>query len=276
VPPAALSRPVHALRVYARLVVAGMRRQSSYPLATLAGLVANATFGLLKTGILFAAVGSAGGTLAGYDVGTMSAYVWLSQGLLGSVNLIGRSDMMQRVRSGDVAVDFLRPVDVQGAAIATDVGQGLFSLLPRGLPSVLIGVLAVGMTMPATPGPYLLGAVSLLVGVTVSHALVYTVATTGFWLVETRGVAVLYMSVAGLFAGLFTPIWLFPDWLQAVAEATPFPSMMMYPIDVLTARVTGWEAVGVVGVQLAWLAGLLLLGYVLTRAGRRTLEVQGG
>lgn len=271
-----LTRPVHALKVYGRLLVAGVHRQSSYPLATLAGLVANATFGLLKTGILFAAVGSAGGTLAGYDVGTMSAYVWLSQGLLGSVNLRGRSDMMLRVRSGDVAIDFLRPVDVQGAAIATDVGQGLFALLPRGLPSVLIGVLAVGMTMPATPGPYLLGVLSILVGITLSHALVYMLAVTGFWLVETRGVAVLYMSVSGVFAGLYTPIWLFPDWLRAVAEATPFPSVMMYPIDVLTGRVTGWDAVGVVGVQLAWLAGVLLLGRVLTRAGRRTLEVQGG
>lgn len=274
--PAALSRPVHALRVYARLLVAGIRRQSSYPLATLAGLVANATFGLLKTGILFAAVGSAGGTLAGYDVGTMSAYVWLSQGLLGSVNFWGGSDMMQRVRSGDVAIDFLRPVDVQGATIATDVGKGLFALLPRGLPSVLIGVLVVGMTMPATPGPYLLGGLSVLIGITVSHAFVYVLAVTGFWLVETRGVTVLYMSVAGLFAGLFTPIWLFPDWLRSAAEATPFPSMMMYPIDVLTARVTGWDAVGLVGVQLAWLAGVLVLGHVLTRAGRRTLEVQGG
>jgi ABC-2 type transport system permease protein len=237
---------VHALRVYARLVVAGFRRQSSYPLATLAGLVANATFGLLKTGILLAAVGSAGGTLAGYDVGTMSAYAWLSQGLLGSVNLWGRSDMMLRVRSGDVAVDFLRPVDVQGAAIATEVGQGLFALVPRGLPSVLIGLLVVGMAMPATPGPYLLGAVSVLVGIAVSHALVYVLAVTGFWLVETRGVTVLYMSVAGLFAGLFTPIWLFPDWLLTAAEATPFPSMMMYPVDVLTGRVVGWDAVGVV------------------------------
>lgn len=275
-PPAALSRPVHVLRVYARLLVAGIRRQSSYPLATLAGLVANATFGLLKTGILFAAVGSAGGTLAGYDVGTMSAYVWLSQGLLGSVNLYGRSDMTQRVRSGDVATDFLRPVNVQAANILPGIGKGLFAFLPRGLPSIVIGVLVVGMAMPATPGPYVVGIVCVVLGIVLSHSVVYLIAVSGFWLVETRGFVGLYMSVAGLFAGLFTPFHLFPDWLQAVGRATPFPSMMMFPIDVLTGRATGLAALQVVGVQLAWLAGVLVVGHLMTRAGRRRLEVQGG
>ena len=36
------------------------------------------------------------------------------------------------------------------------------------------------------------------------------------------------------------------------------------------------EALRLVAVQLAWAAGVLLLGHVLTRRGRRVLEVQGG
>ena len=267
---------MRSLRVVLLLVVAGFRRQSAYPLATLAGLVANLTFGLLKTAILLAAIHSAGGTLAGYTVGTMSAYVWLSQGLLGSVNMGGRTDLMARVRTGDVAVDFLRPFDVQAASIAADTGASLFSLVPRGVPSVAVGALVVGMTMPAAVSPYLLGAVSLVVAVVISHAIVYCVAVTGFWLVETRGVVSLYMAVAGLLAGLYVPVHLLPGWLQTVAHGTPFPSMMQTPIDVLTARVAGPDAVAALGVQVAWLAAMLAAGQLLTRAGRRMLEVQGG
>ncbi|WP_240644185.1 ABC transporter permease [Antribacter gilvus] len=264
------------LRAYWLLLVAGMRTQSAYPLATFAGLVANATFGLLKTAILFAVVEAAGGGIAGYTAGTMSAYIWLSQGLLGSVNLYGRSDMTERVRTGDVATDFLRPVNVQAANILPAIGKGLFAFVPRGLPSIVIGVLVVGMTMPATPGPYVLGTVSMVLGIVLSHSVVYLVAVSGFWLVETRGFVGLYMAVGGLFAGLFTPFHLFPDWLQVIGRATPFPSMMMFPIDVLTARVTGFAALQVVGVQLAWLAGALAVGHLMTRAGQRKLEVQGG
>ena len=133
------------------LVAAGFGEQSRYRMAALGGLVANATFGLLKVAILFATVEAAGGELAGYDVDMMSAYIWISQGMLGSVNLMGRVDIAERIRTGDVTVDFLRPLDVHTAMIAHELGRSLFSLLPRGLPSVLIGAL-VGMATPDSPG----------------------------------------------------------------------------------------------------------------------------
>ena len=264
------------VRTYWRLLVAGFRRQSTYRLAAFGGLVANTTFGLLKVALLLAAVRASGGDLDGYDVGTMSAYIWLSQGLLGSVNLHGRTEIALRIKDGDVAVDFLRPLDVHLASVTTEVGRAVFALLPRGVPSVVIGALVVGMTMPTHPLPYLLGAVSVLLGIVVSATTVYLVAACGFWLVETRGISILYMVVSGFLAGLFVPIRLFPDWLNAVATATPFPSMMMYPVDVLSGRVTGLASLGLVAVQVGWLLATVAAGQVATAAGRRRLEVQGG
>lgn len=264
------------MRPYLRLFVAGFRRQSAYRLAALGGLFTNTVFGLLKVALLFAAVDAAGGELAGYDAATMSAYIWISQGLLGSVNLVGRTEVAERIRSGDIAVDFLRPVDVHLATVTTEVGRSVFALLPRGIPAVVIGALLVGMATPDHPAAYLLGAISLLLGIVVSATTVYLVGVCGFWLVETRGLAILYMVVSGFFAGLFVPIALFPGWLHAIATATPFPSMMMYPVDVLSGRVGDGEALGLVGLQLAWLAVTVAAGQLATRAGRRHLEVQGG
>ena len=100
----------------------------------------------------------------------MSAYAWLSQGLLGSVDLFGRTDVAERIKNGDIAVDFSRPLDVQGASVTLAVGRSLFALLPRGIPSVLIGVLFVGTTMPTTPLRYVLGALSVLPAIVASRA----------------------------------------------------------------------------------------------------------
>jgi ABC-2 type transport system permease protein len=263
-------------RVYWRLLVAGFRRQSAYRLAALGGLVANLTFGLLKVSILFATVRAAGGELHGYDTASMSTYVWLSQGMLGSVNLTGRTDLALRVKDGQVAVDFLRPADLQAATIATEAGASLFALIPRGLPSVLLGALVVGMQLPASPVFYLLGAISLLLGIAISAATVYLIAVAGFWLVETRGLQILYMLLSGFLGGLYVPVTLFPQWLQIIAVATPFPSIMMYPVDVLSGLGGAGTAGERVLAQLAWLAGVAAIGQVLTRAGRRRLEVQGG
>lgn len=265
-----------AALTYLRLVRAGFQQQSAYLLAAAGGLVANATFGLLKVAILFATVRAAGGELRGYDLATMSAYIWISQGMLGSINLTGRTDVAERIRTGDVAIDFVRPLDVQGAAVATEVGQRLFALIPRGIPSVVLGAVLVGMSTASGVPAYLLGAASLLLGIVVSCTTVYVVAALGFWLVETRGVQVLYMVLSGFLAGLFVPISLFPDWLLAVATATPFPSMLMYPVDILSGRVAGADSLLLVAQQLAWLAATVVAGQVMTRAGRHRLEVQGG
>jgi ABC-2 type transport system permease protein len=263
-------------RVYWRLLVAGFRRQSAYRLAALGGLVANLTFGLLKVAILFATVRAAGGRLHGYDTESMSTYVWLSQGLLGSVNLNGRTDLALRVKDGQVAVDFLRPVDLQAATIATESGMALFALIPRGLPSVLLGAVTVGIAMPTSPVFYLLGTVSITLGIVISAATVYLIAVLGFWLIETRGLQILYMLASGFLGGLYVPIALFPHWLQIMATATPFPSVMMYPIDVLSGFGGARRAAALVLAQLAWLAVVAAIGQVLTSAGRRRLEVQGG
>lgn len=264
------------MRVYWRLLRAGFRRQSAYRLAMLGGLVANMAFGTLKVAVLFATVRAAGGHLHGYDTASMSTYIWLSQGMLGSVNLDGRSDLALRVKDGQVAVDFLRPVDLQAATIVTDTGAYLCNLLPRGVPSVLLGAVTVGLALPTDPLFYPLGAVSLVLGTSVSVACVYLVAVTGFWLVETRGLQVFYMLASGFLGGLFVPLALFPGWLRTIASATPFPSIMMYPVDVVSGMGGLAHASGLVLAQSGWLALVVAIGQVLTRAGRRKLEVQGG
>ena len=145
------------LHTYRELFLAGFRRQTAYRLAMFAGLATNIVFGFIRSAILFAAVESAGGELAGYSAGTISAYVWLSQGLLGAIQMNGAADVGDRVRTGDVAVDFTRPVDLQTWHLAEDMGRALYTVIPRGLPSVLVGALTFGLVMPTTVLPYVLG-----------------------------------------------------------------------------------------------------------------------
>ena len=264
------------LVTWSRLVRAGFRRQSSYRLAMVAGLFTNVVFGFIRASILFAALDSAGGTLAGYDKGSISAYVWLSQGLLGAIQLNGAADVGDRVRTGDIAVDFTRPVDVQTWHLAEDLGRAASTLVPRGVPSVLVGALTVGLTLPATAWPYLLGTLSIALGVALSFYCRFAVNVLGFWLLDTRGLRTLYMVVSTFLAGLYVPVALFPPWLHTLARATPFPSILQVPIDVFSGRVTGTAAVGAVAVQCFWVAVACLAGRLLTTAGRRKLVVQGG
>ncbi|MFI9403384.1 ABC transporter permease [Nocardia sp. NPDC052316] len=268
--------PWRAVAVYAHLARAGFRRQSQYRLAMFAGLFTNCVFGFVRAAVMLAAVRAAG-DFGGYDEGSIGAYVWLSQGLLGAMQFMGPPlDLADRVRNGDIAIDFLRPVDVQFGYLAADLGRAAATMLPRGVPSVLVGVLTFGLVMPNTPGPYLLGTLSVLLAVALSFLCLFGVALIGFWVVETRGIRVLYQVAGTFLAGLFVPVHMFPAWLRTVAQATPFPSILQAPIDVLSGRITGTAAVSVVAVQVFWVLVVGGTGRILLAAGRRKLEVQGG
>lgn len=241
-----------------------------------AGMFTNVVFGLVRASVMLAAVRSTAG-FGGYTSDSIGAYVWLSQGLLGSLGLMGPTlDIADRIRTGDVAIDFLRPADIQFCYLAADLGRAGCALLLRGLPSVVAGLLAFELAMPHDAGGYLLGALSVLLAVMISFLLLFAVCLTGFWVVETRGIRLLYQIVATFLAGLFVPVHLFPGWLRTLADLTPFPSLLQTPVDVLSGRATGFMAMELVAVQVLWVTVTVLLGRVLLRAGRRKLEVQGG
>lgn len=264
-----------AIRPWFRLLRASFAAQTRYLPAALGGLIANLTFGFLKAAVLFATVRAAGGEVGGYDLATMSSYVWLSQALLGTVNLGADSDLADRVRTGDIAIDFARPLDVQTSYLAVDLGRSFFAIGPRAVPLILLGALTTGIAF-APPAGVLLGLVAVTLAAVLSFLGRYAVNILGLWLVETRGVRTLYMLVSSFLAGLFVPVPLFPGWLKVLANATPFPSLLQTPIDVLSGKVSGAAALLAVLWQLFWIAVIGAAGQLLTRRGRLKLEVQGG
>ena len=104
----------------------------------------------------------------------------------------------------------------------------------------------------------------------------FLVNLIAFWTLDVRGFIGLYIVLVGPLCGLFVPVHLFPEWLRIIAYATPFPSMLQSPIDVLSGYVLDSAAVAVVATQLAWLAVLVAFARLMQwRAGHK-LVVQGG
>jgi ABC-2 type transport system permease protein len=270
------SRAPTALRPYVALAAAGFRRWSTYRLAAAAGVFTNTVFGVIKLSILLAVAESAGGTVAGYDAASLSTYTWVSQGLIAFVMIFSWTELADRVRTGDIAVDLARPVDLQLAWLAADLGRAAWALLSRALVPLVFGAVVYGLYVPSDPTALALLPLSLLLAVLVSFGCRFVVNLTAFWLVEIRGVAMLYVLASGVLGGHLVPVHFFPAWLQAVAYATPFPSMVQTPIDLVTGQADGSAAAGLVLAQVAWAVGVLLLGRVVLVRATRKLVLQGG
>jgi ABC-2 type transport system permease protein len=264
------------VRRYFLLAVSEFRRQSTYRLALVAGIFTNSVFGFIRLSVLYGALIGAGGTLAGYDEKSAATYVWLGQGLLAAIGFNAQHEISERVRTGEVAVDLARPIDVQLSYWARDLGRAALQLPIRGLPLVIVGGLITGIAFPDSWTAYPLGLVSLVIGISISFLLRWGVNLISFWTIDVRGYTGLYYVVMSLLCGLYVPVHIFPEWLQTIAHASPFPSMFQSPIDVLSGRVLGVEAIRVVGVQLLWLTGLVVLTRLMLRFASSKLVVQGG
>lgn len=264
------------MKTFLLLVKAGFRRHSTYRLALLAGMSTNSVFGFIRASILVAAITSAGRDIGGYDAPTVLAFVWWGQALLGTVNLWGFQEVGDRVRTGDIAVDFLRPLNPQLTYLAGDIGRAGINLIGRGLPAIAIGALLFDFAWPPGLDSWLLGAVSVLLAVICGFSGNFIVNLVAFWVVEVRGIRIVWMITAGFLCGLYLPVPWFPEWLRTIAQWSPFPAMLQNPIDILAGRVDGAAIWTTLASQLTWAVVLLALGQVVLQRGRRRLEVQGG
>lgn len=261
---------------YGTLAAATFRQYSTYRVATAAGVFTNSVFGLIRVSILLAALDASGQEIGGYTALQAATYVWLGQALLAPIEAFGTRTIGERVRTGEIAVDLLRPAPLLAVHLAQKVGRAGFLLLGRGLPPLLVGVLVTGLALPESPWSYPLGIVSVALAILVSFLADAIVNLSAFWLVEMRGFQTLYMVVMNLLSGFLIPITWFPSWLESLARITPFPSMVQTPIDALSGRITPAEALAGIGLQILWAAVLALVAQAMVRAGTRSLEVQGG
>ncbi len=276
VAPSRASNVILWFRTFKAITASGFRRYATYRQASVAGLATNVVFGFLRCYVLLAAVGAAG-TVGGYDRGQLATFVWVSQGLLAVILLWGWTELADRIRSGDVAADLLRPVHPVTAYLATDLGRAGHALLVRMLPAVLVGSLFFEVHLPSRWVTVPLFAVSVALAVVLCFGCRFLVNATAYWLHDVRGPMILWTVGAGVLAGLYFPLRFLPEWLQLVLWlGTPFPSLLQTPLDVLVERDPTGVQVALVGLQAAWTVLILAAARRVQRRAERRLVVQGG
>lgn len=252
----------------------GFRRHTAYPLGALAEAVTNTAFGFMRAYVLLA-LWAARPALGGYDAADAVTFCFITQALIGPVQIFGGMDLTERIRTGDVAIDLHRPVGLQGWWLADDLGRAAAALLLRGGPPLLAGALVFPLTVPGPAGCAAFAAAVVLAAV-VSFALRYLVALSTFWAHDHRGPEAVALVLALFFSGMILPLVVFPGALGAAAMALPWAALIQVPADVFLGRRTGAGLLGALGFQAGWALVLLAAGALLTRAARRRLVVHGG
>ncbi|MEU4348724.1 ABC-2 family transporter protein [Streptomyces sp. NPDC023838] len=266
------------MRLYVVVAAGGFRRHTTYRIATAAGLFTNTVFGAIMA-YTYMALWDARPRLGGYDQPEALTYVWLGQALIMTVAMMGggfEDELIERIRTGDIAIDLYRPADLQLWWLTGDVGRAAFHFLGRGLVPLAFGALAFDLALPAEPWTWLAFLLAVFLGVLVSFSIRYLVALSAFWLLDGAGMAQMAWLGGVFFSGMLLPLNVFPGALGEVARALPWSALLQIPADVLLGRHTGWGLARAYGFQLGWAALLLGTGRLLQAAATRRVVVQGG
>lgn len=259
------------------LAAAGFRRYATYRQAMVAAAVTNTVFGFLRFAVMLAVIGTSARAVAGYTEPQLATFVWAGQGLIGVVLLWALPEFAERIRSGDVITDLLRPIDPVWQQLAADLGRAGYAVLTRFVVPVVVGALAFDLYAPRRPLTYALFAGSMLLATIVSFGCRYLVNAAAYWLLDVRGPQTAWTLTSGILGGLYVPVWFFGDPLAiGLIAATPFPSVIQIPLDILVERGLPIEQLGWLGVQAGWVIVLLALCRWAQRRGERKLVIQGG
>jgi len=264
-----------AARPYLAIFGARFRALLQYRAAALAGLATQVFWGFVRV-MIFTAFYAVSTGPQPMTLAEVITYVWLTQALLLVLPWRPDADVEQLVRSGNVAYELLRPVDLYSLWFARSLAQRTAPALLRCLPMVVLAYAFFGLAAPVGPSAALAFGVSLLATVALSTALTTLLSVSVLVTTSGRGVHVLVTSVVNLMSGSLVPLPLLPEWIQPLASVLPFRGLMDTPFRLYMGHLPPADALLAVAHQLAWTIALVLVGrWLLARALRRVV-VQGG
>jgi ABC-2 type transport system permease protein len=235
----------------------------------------NTIFGLILV-YTYLALWSARPHLGGYDQAQAVTYVWLGQAFLSTLAIGGggvEEELMERIRTGDIAVDLYRPADLQLWWLSADLGRGMFQLLGRGVLPFAFGALFFPVALPTDVSTWAAFLGAVLLAMLVSFGLRFLVALSVFWLLDGAGVTQMAWLAGTFCSGMLLPLNVFPGALGEAVRALPWSSLLQAPADVLLGQADPW---GTYAFQGAWAVALLALGRLVQSVATRRVVVQGG
>ncbi|MEP7355992.1 MAG: ABC-2 family transporter protein [Anaerolineales bacterium] len=214
-------------------------------------------------------------TIGGLTLGATLTYILLARVFEPLADLDMLMEFGWRLSDGGIALQLVRPVDMQLAYFIQGLG-GLALALARQVPTLLLATFVFGLRWPSDPAVWAVFIVSALLGRSVMFCLDWILGCLTFYTTEVWGLWVAVQALTLFLTGGLLPLNMMPDWLRVVVQSTPFAQSIYVPISLLSGLTPLAEAPRLLLGQAAWLLGMLVVSRLIFRVAVRSVTVQGG
>jgi ABC-2 type transport system permease protein len=279
-----VSAVVSRFAPYRAMFGARFRMLLQYRAAALGGLVTQTAFGLILIMIYEAFYRSSAAAAQPMAFDQVASYVWLGQALLMMLPWNVDHELRAMMRTGGVAYELGRPVDLYTWWFARALAQRTAPVVLRAVPMVVFAMfglplLGLGEWRLAPPASLAAGlgfAAALAGALAVACAISVLLYIAWLWTVVAEGIVMVVSTAVSMFSGLLIPLPLFPDWAREPLRWLPFAGVIDQPARVYAGHLASGELASVLARQLGWTVVLIALGRRLLARGLRRVVVQGG
>jgi ABC-2 type transport system permease protein len=264
------------VRPYRAVLSARFRALLQYRAAALAGLGTQLFWGLIRVMIFGAFYESSRAAAAPMSFAQVVTYVWLGQAMIRLLIWRPDADVQEMIRSGTVAYELTRPVDLYWLWYARSVANVTAPTVLRAVPMMILAALLLGMQAPVSWSAGAAWAVAMVLAVALTASVAALLSISLLWTVSGQGATTLVPAIVWCLSGMILPLPMFPDWMQPLLNVLPFRGMMDTPFRIYVGHIPAARWAGVLAHQAAWTIGLVLFGRWVLARGTRRLVVQGG
>ena len=248
-----------------------------YRSKAISGIFTQFFWGILQ--ILLYAAFMSDGMVDGFSITQMASYIWLGQAFFVMRYITLPNKVGDQIIDGNVCYKFVRPINLYNQWYSEHLGQKIAFTFLR-FPIIIIIALflpaGLGLSMPASALAFVLFLISLFLGcflsISISMFAVYFIFKT----LSTKGAVALVSTISGLLGGMYIPLPLMPDGLQKVLNYLPFRYISDFPFRIYIGNVSINEALIQIGISLAWLLIIIVLGKLLMNRALKKTIIQGG
>jgi len=212
------------------------------------------------------------GAVGGMTLATVLTYTLVAEAFADP--LAAATDLPDYFWQGNIAMHFLRPLNLFGQFAAEACGKWTLGFCLFSLPLLLIAPLIGINPLPANAMAALYFAVSLALAVSVGLALENSFVAVGIWTqMPIWAIDRVRVALNLLLSGAFIPLALLPFQLGRIFDWLPFASMASAPMRLYTG--TG-NPVHLLGLQIVWSLSLWPLAIRLWHISREKMVSYGG
>ena len=182
----------------------------------------------------------------------------------------------QRVREGNVAVDFIKPINPFGMYFAEDVGGILVNTVQKAFALIIFACIFIIIPAPASAVRLLLFLISAIFSFVILWVIAAVFGVLNFWLIDIGNIGGVKTYIIAFLSGSIIPTWFFPGLVRRILAFTPFIYIYQTPVAIYIGRTPLNEACFAIVIQLVWAALLLWTFTLIKNRAMGRLIVQGG